>query len=180
MLRAILSRLSLSIFLSHFPTSQVNLIPNEDLNGIWSLVLLEHLIPDSQIFKRGKLGNIIDHDCAISVLHVVGNETTEALLAGSVPELDAKLSSVASHVLDVEIDAHSRLYEEALTFRPYSNRSLMYFSMIDDLPTDWSPRKIILYLVRPPPTVDDDMLITSWIIANQTIAPPIHTYISQE
>jgi hypothetical protein len=31
--------------------------------------------------------------------------------------------------------------------------------MIEDLPTDWSPKKIILYFIRPPPTVLDDMLI---------------------
>jgi hypothetical protein len=35
----------------------------------------------------------------------------------------------------------------------------MYFSMMEDLPTDWSPRKMILYLVRPPPTVLEDTLI---------------------
>ena len=30
---------------------------------------------------------------------------------------------------------------------------------MDDLPTDWSPKNIILYLVLPPPIVLDDTLI---------------------
>jgi hypothetical protein len=36
----------------------------------------------------------------------------------------------------VEINAHRRLYNRKFTFNPYSKRSLMYFSMIEDLPTD--------------------------------------------
>jgi hypothetical protein len=39
----------------------------------------------------------------------------------------------------------------------------MYFSMIEDLPTDWSPRKMILYFVRQP-TALEERLITIVII----------------
>ena len=52
----------------------------------------------------------------------------------------------------------------------------MYFSMIDDLPTDWSPRKMILYLVRPPPTVLDDTLIPIIELLRHTIRNIHYTF----
>lgn len=120
---------------------------------------LEHLVPNLQVLKRAFLGDVIDHHRAIGVLHVVRNETAESLLPRGVPQLNAELPPISSDVFDVEIDADSRLHRVALTFKPSSKRSLMYFSMIEDFPTDWSPKKMILYFVLPPPTVDDDTLI---------------------
>lgn len=156
---SIFGSLRLAVLLGHLPLGQVDLIPHENFDSIWCLVQLEHLVPNLQVLKWAFLGDVIDHHCAIGIFHVVWNETAESFLSRGVPQLYAELSSVSSDVFDVEIDADSRLHRVALTFKPSSKRSFMYFSMIDDFPTDWSPKKMILYFVLPPPTVDDDTLI---------------------
>lgn len=122
-------------------------------------MLLEHGVPYFKIFQRTFLGNIVYHDSAVCVFHIVGDEASEALLTGRIPELNTVVFAVASDVFDVEVDADGGLRVGMGTFNPSSNLSLIYFSMMEDLPTDWSPRKIILYLVRPPPTVLDETLI---------------------
>lgn len=124
-----------------------------------ALVLLEHVVPRLEVAESGFLRNIVDHNCTVGVFHVVRDEAAEALLPCGVPQLDAVLLAVPRYVLDVEIDAHSRLHDGKDTLSPSSKRSLIYFSMMEDFPTLWSPRKMILYLVRPPPTVEDDTLI---------------------
>ena len=152
-------RLELALLLGHLPI-KVGLIAHKDLDGLVALVLLEHVVPRFEVGEGGLLGDIVDHHCAVRVLHVVGDEAAEALLARSVPQLDAVLLAIARYIFDVEIDAHGRLHDGKDTLSPSSKRSLMYFSMMEDLPTLWSPRKMILYLVRPPPTVEDDTLIS--------------------
>lgn len=152
-------RLELALLLGDLSV-EVGLIPHEDLDGLVALVLLEHVVPGLEVGESGLLGDVVDHHCAVRVLHVVGDEAAEALLPRGVPQLDAVLLAVARYVFDVEVDAHGRLRDGKDTLSPSSKRSLMYFSMMEDLPTLWSPRKMILYLVRPPPTVEDDTLIS--------------------
>jgi hypothetical protein len=69
-------------------------------------VLLEHVIPDLEIVQALLLSHIIDHHCAISVLHVIRNQATESFLTSSVPQLNAVLVAIARDVLDVKIYAH--------------------------------------------------------------------------
>ncbi len=67
--------------------------------------------------------------------------------------------SIASYIFDMKIDADCGLCVMGVTLSPSSNLSLIYFSMMDDFPTAISPRKMILYLVLPPPMVLEDTLI---------------------
>lgn len=151
-------RLDLSLLLRNLPL-EVGLVPHEDFDGLMALVLFEHIVPRLEVGQARLLRHVVDHDCAVGVLHVIGDEAAKPLLPRSVPQLDAILLAIPRDVLDMEVDADRGLNDPITTLRPSSKRSLIYFSMMEDLPTLWSPRKMILYLVRPPPTVEDDTLI---------------------
>jgi len=148
-----------TLLLRYFSVIQINLIAYTHFDGVWSLVFLEHEVPSFEVLERGLIGDIVDHDCAVDIFHVVWDEASEALLSGGIPQLDSELLAVAADVLNMEINSNSGLYVSRSTLSPSSNLSLIYFSIMEDLPTDWSPRNIILYLVLPPPIVLVETLI---------------------
>ena len=96
----------------------------------------------------------------MSILHVIGYKASESLLTCCIPKLNSVMFTVSGYVFNVKIYADCRLMvTEIITLEPYSNLSFIYFSMIEDFPTDWSPSRINLYFVRPPPMVLDETLI---------------------
>ena len=80
----------------------------------------------------------------MGILEVGGNETSVALLACSVPHLQPIQVGVLCDVLDVEVDADSGLGSKWTTLWVSSKWSVVYFSMMEVLPTPWSPRKTTL------------------------------------
>jgi hypothetical protein len=90
-------------------------------------VFFEHIIPDFEVVEGVLFGDVVDHNCAVGIFHVVGDQAAEALLSGGVPELYSELMTVAGHIFDVEVDADGGLNGCLLTLSPSSNLSLMYF-----------------------------------------------------
>lgn len=112
------SRLVFSLFFSYLSLCQISLISYNYPDCVCNSMILKHLVPDFEILQCGFLGNIIDHDRTVGIFHVVRYETFEALLACSIPELYSKMFAVAGYILDVKVDAYSRLDRCRLTFSP--------------------------------------------------------------
>lgn len=108
-----------AFFLGDHPVAaQIDFVPDYDLDGICALVLLEDGVPELDVGEGGRLGDIIDKDCAVSILHVAGNEAPEPLLPRGVPELNPVLLAGVRHVLDVEVDSHCGLDNQKCTLSP--------------------------------------------------------------
>ena len=96
----------------------------------------------------------------MSILHIVGYKASKSLLSCSIPKLYPVVLSISGDIFNVKIYANCGLIiMEILTLKPSSNLSFMYFYIMEDLPTDWSPSRISLYLVLPPPIVLEETLI---------------------
>jgi hypothetical protein len=118
MLGLVLAGLNFPFLLADLSVGEINFIANQHLDCVWGLMFFEHFVPDFEVIEGGLLGDVVDHDGAVGVLHVVGDETAEAFLAGGVPELYAVLSAVAGDVLDVEVDSDGGLHGGKTTLRP--------------------------------------------------------------
>lgn len=68
-------------------------------------MLAEGIIPNFDIFQRYFFGDVVHHDCAMSILHVIGYQAAKPFLSGSVPELHSILMSVSGHVFNVKVNA---------------------------------------------------------------------------
>lgn len=97
---------------------EVDLVADDYFDGIGHLVFLEHIVPDFEVLEGSFFGDIVDHDCAVGVLHVVWYQTPEAFLACSVPELDAVLMPISGHIFYMKIDADGRLNHQIPTLSP--------------------------------------------------------------
>jgi hypothetical protein len=81
----------------------------------------------------------------VGVLEVAGNETLEALLSRSVPQLQPDDFAGCGDVFADEVDAYGGLRVGRRTFLVGSNSFRMYRAMIELFPTFWSPTSTILY-----------------------------------
>lgn len=81
----------------------------------------------------------------MGVLEVAGDQTLEALLARSVPQLQTDDFAGSGDVFADEVDAYGGLRVGRRTFLVGSNSFRMYRAMIELFPTFWSPTSTILY-----------------------------------
>lgn len=65
--------------------------------------------PVANGFKRAAISDIIDEEDSLGTTEIGSGNGTEALLAGSVPNLELDASAINIDVLDLEIDPDSGL-----------------------------------------------------------------------
>lgn len=80
------------------------------------------------------------------IADVVGNQTLEFLLSGSVPQLQTIAGLVVVDIFDQKVNTDSFLDMLGDTFLLESKRYCTNRSIMADLPTELGPRKTILYL----------------------------------
>lgn len=68
-------------------------------------MLAEELLPHLYVVEGGLAGDVVDKDDALCIFEVGGDEAAVALLACSVPHLQAVDLPSAGEVSDVEVDA---------------------------------------------------------------------------
>ena len=81
-------------------------------------MFLEHIVPYFEVVKGRFLADIIDHNGTIGIFHVIRNEASKAFLASCIPELHSILMSIPGDILNVKIDADSRLHREYIYIGP--------------------------------------------------------------
>lgn len=65
--------MAFSLLSANLSIGEVDFVTNTDFHSLGCLMLLEHCVPDFEVLKGDSAGDIIDHDCAMGVLHVVGD-----------------------------------------------------------------------------------------------------------
>jgi hypothetical protein len=113
-------------------------------------MLLVHGHPAVDAQKRTTTCDIENQDGAMCVLQVRGYETAVSLLTGRVPELQLVDFVVVANVLVHEVDADGGLRKPMSTLPESSKRSLMNLSIMELLPTAWSPSSTTLYRILLP------------------------------
>lgn len=80
----------------------------------------------------------------MGIFKVAWNETLEALLPSSIPQLKTDHFASSGDVFTNEVDTDGWLFQCTGTFLVGSNSFRMYLAMIELLPTFWSPTRTIL------------------------------------
>lgn len=103
-------------------------------------------MPTFYIFQSGWLGYIINENYTMCIFKISWNQTSISLLSGSIPHLKPEVLSIFWNIFYIKINSYSCLFNhyEIDTLYPYSNLLLVYLSIIDVLPTPWSPRNTTL------------------------------------
>lgn len=73
------------------------------------LILSEHLVPRLDVFQCRGFGNIIHKHHTVRVLQVRWYQTSIPFLSRRIPHLQPIVLSILIYILDIKIDAHSRL-----------------------------------------------------------------------
>ena len=127
--------------------AEIEFVAHEDHDCIRAAALVEESEPGVEAGEGEGVGDIVDQDCAVCIPQVGGDEAAELLLSRRIPQLQPVQMLVVTHILGQEVDPHGVLRYPPCTCCFSSNRPLMNRSMIDDFPTDMSPRNTILYFI---------------------------------
>ena len=111
--------LELSFLSVDLPLGQINFVANHNFDCVWHLMLFKHVVPDFEIVKGWFFANIVYHNCAIGIFHIVRDETSKPFLTSSVPKLNSILVTIASNIFNMKIDAYRRLNRDLDTLGPY-------------------------------------------------------------
>ncbi len=88
----------------HFITCYKQTPTYKHFDGFCAFVILKHVVPDFEIGQGFGFWGIIDQNGAMGVFHVIGDEASEAFLAGGIPQLNTVVFAIAGDVFDVEVD----------------------------------------------------------------------------
>lgn len=103
-------------------------------------MFFEELVPEGDVLKGILFGDIADKHCELCIFEVGGDETAVSFLSCGVPHLQSVVVPVFCDVFDVEVDSYRCLCGQADTLWVYSYLLVVYRSIIELLPTPWSPR----------------------------------------
>ena len=84
---------------------RIPLVADDDAEGTVLLVLVVQLQPPGDVVEGFPAAHVVDQQAEVGVLQVAGDEAFEALLAGSVPHLQAIAAVVIGEVLDEKVYA---------------------------------------------------------------------------
>lgn len=145
-----LLRLASAFLIAHLPLfNEIDLIANQDGESVASFIIIVEMQPSFCTIEGYPAADIEDNQRAMRILKVSWYQRFEALLSCRVPNLQAIRLVAYRHLLRQKIDSHCRLNGSLVTLAPSLKRSLTYRSIMQDLPTDWQPKRTILSLSLP-------------------------------
>jgi hypothetical protein len=126
---------------------EIVFVANEEDEDVVASVLLDVVHPDAEVVEAFAAGDVVDEKDGVGVAEVAGDETFEAFLASSVPELEADGALVDDDVFGDEVDAYGGLHILTRTLCMLSNSFLMNRLIIELFPTAWSPTNTTLNFI---------------------------------
>lgn len=105
----VLCCLKFSLLLGHLPIGKIYLVTHHYFDSIRYHMFFKQVVPSFEVVESGFSCHVVDHHCAIGILHVVRDETSESFGTCSVPELNSILMAVPREVFYMKVDADGGL-----------------------------------------------------------------------
>lgn len=76
-----------ALLLWHLTILQIRLIGNKIHEPVSPFVVVEHFYPEIDVIQRWFFAYVVDHESAVGIFEVAGDQWAESLLTCGVPEL---------------------------------------------------------------------------------------------